>query len=65
MPGSERRGVLFVDVAPDAEALIPEHLRARAERISNTVPEAIRHDPVARWALWRGSATGCGRRRSS
>lgn len=50
VPIAERRGVLFVDVAPEAEVLIPEHLRARAERISNTVPEAIRHDPVARWA---------------
>jgi len=50
VPAHARRGVLFVDVAPEAEALIPPDLVRRAERLSNTVPEAIRNDPVARWA---------------
>lgn len=50
VPADQRSGVLFVDVAPEAEHLIPAHLTARAERISNTTPEAIRDDPVARWA---------------
>lgn len=49
VPPEQRQGVLFVDVAPEAESLIPRALTERAERITNLTPEAHRYDPVARW----------------
>jgi hypothetical protein len=49
-PPEKRRGVLFVDVAPEAEALIPDDIRSRAERLTNTCPPSIRDDPLARFA---------------
>ena len=50
VPPEQRKGVLFVDVPPEAEALIPEHIRSRAERLTNTCPPQIRDDPLARWS---------------
>lgn len=50
VPAAEREGVYFVDLHPDAERLVPDHLRARAIRISNEVPPALMADPLARMA---------------
>ena len=50
VPAEERRGVYFVDLHPEAERLVPEAIRARAIRISNEVPPAMRTDPLARMA---------------
>ncbi len=48
VPPERRKGVLFVDVPPEAEALIPDHIRSRAERLTNTCPpSSIRDDPLA------------------
>ncbi len=49
VPQNARKGVLLVDVAPEAEHLIPAALRERAERITNITPDAILNDPIARW----------------
>lgn len=50
VPATEREGVYFVDLHPDAERFVPEDLRARAIRISNEVPPALMGDPLARMA---------------
>jgi hypothetical protein len=50
VPLERRKGVLFVDVPREAEALIPDHIRSQAERLTNTCPPLIRDDPLARWA---------------
>ena len=49
-PPEQRKGVLFVDVPPEAEALIPDDIKSRAERLTNTCPPSIRDDPLARFA---------------
>lgn len=46
----DREGVVFIDVPPEAEALVPDAIRARAIRLSNAVPPAIAADPIARMA---------------
>ena len=50
VPQKKRTGVLFVDLPPEAEQLVPADLRERAERISNYCPIDIIDDPLARWA---------------
>lgn len=50
VPLEKRNGVLFVDLPPEAEPLVPAHFRERAERISNYCPIDIIDDPLARWA---------------
>jgi Polysaccharide pyruvyl transferase len=50
VPREKRKGILFVDVPPEAEALIPDDIKNRAERLTNNCPPSIRDDPLARWA---------------
>jgi hypothetical protein len=50
IPAARRKGVVFVDVPPEAEALIPKEISREAIRITNTCPPAIRDDPIQRWA---------------
>lgn len=42
--------VLFIDVPPSAEPLIPRALTERAVRLSNACPESLRRDPLRRQA---------------
>ena len=62
VPPEQRKGVLFVDVPPEAEALIPEHIRSRAERLTNTCPPQDPGRPVGQMVPHRrdlGSAALC------
>lgn len=46
----ERRGIIFVDVPPEAERAIPREIVARALRLSTFPPPGIVHKPLERWA---------------
>jgi hypothetical protein len=49
IPQSERSGIVFIDVAKEAEAaFVPESLRKRATYLTNAVPEGMINDPLAR-----------------
>jgi len=47
----ERKGVLFIDVPPEAEQFIPADIVRRAERFSMFVPPDIVNRPLDRWAM--------------
>lgn len=50
VPARDRRGVVFVDVPPAAERVIPRALVERAERLSTFPGEEIIGKPLERWA---------------
>jgi hypothetical protein len=50
LPSRPRHGVLFVDLAPEAERFIPADIVSRATRLSTFVPPTMRTRILDRWA---------------